>query len=120
MGKKYVLAKDTPMAKKGSEIEIYKDSMIFANEKLENEIRSHCLNRLNEKVEDALFRLLREGWIEEVKPLGIWVNEYKVVCGFDDKYGQAKESKKDALEDILSSNYIRTVHFIEAPEGETK
>ena len=117
MEKKYVLAKDTPTAKKGDKIQIDELS-VFVHNKWNGIECLFMINNPNNNVNAEIARLLKEGWIEEVNPLEIWVNKYKRSCGLDDKYGQARESKKDALENILSSNYIRTVHFIEAPEGE--
>ena len=122
MEKKYVLAKDTPLGKRGDPVFNHegRETFRFTDE--------NCYIKPNPKREAPIGNhfmgvrayLLRDGWIEEVKPVEIWVNEYKVVCGFDDKYGMARESKKATLENIVNGRYIRTVHFIEAPEGETK
>jgi len=108
MEKKYVLAKDTPTSKKGSEILEH-----FGTVCLLEQNYFHSISKGNETVQDALSRLLRDGWIEEVKPLEIWVNEYKMSDGFSNKFGVARSSKTEAF-DNRESAYIRTVHFIEA------
>jgi len=118
MEKKYVLAKDTPTAKKGTVIERL-GSTLYVRE-------NNCLYNVSlsgESLECEISRLLHEGWIEEVKPLEIWVNEYGgdvITVGGYFLGLHLYMSKKHALENAVSSNYIRTVHFIEAPEGETK
>ena len=113
MEKKYVLAKDTPTSKKGSEILEH-----FGTVCLLEQNYFHSISKGNETVQDALSRLLRDGWIEEVKPLEIWVNLYS-----EDKYPGIYGNMHDSLENAVQYRdsscipYIRTVHFIEAPDN---
>ncbi|HUX61295.1 MAG TPA: hypothetical protein VMV32_08275 [Ignavibacteriaceae bacterium] len=116
MEKKYVLAKDTPTAKKGTVIERL-GSTLYVRE-------NNCLYNVSlsgESLECEISRLLHEGWIEEVKPLEIWVNLYS-----EDKYPGIYGNMHDSLENAVQYRdsscipFIRTVHFIEAPEGESK
>jgi len=106
MEKKYVLAKDLPNVKRGNIIETLSDSSVFVRE----DDSLHTLNRSLEKKGNAIKRLLKDGWIEEVKPLEIWVNEYE-----HKRYGSGYLTKELALE-AQDPNCNRTVHFIEAIE----
>ena len=68
--KKYILKKDLPFAKAGTEVRIYTD--------LESEIDS--IDILDNRVEISNMsdkQLLNEGWIEEVKPREFYINKTK-------------------------------------------
>ena len=114
MEKKYVLAKDTPMGKKGSMINYSGiDVCVVTNGYY------HKISLLGENKGGAIARLLSEGWIEEVKPLEIWVNEYATPTQHPTEhlgeynYTDFKKAQEAAQ---YSGSYIRTVHFIEAEE----
>jgi len=122
MEKKYVLAKDTPTAKKGDKIQIDKLS-VFVHNKWNGIECLFMINNPYDNVNAEIARLLKEGWIKEVKPpkpLEIWVNEYSentITVGGYFLGLHLYVSEKHALENAVSSNYIRTVHFIEAPDN---
>ena len=118
MEKKYVLAKDTPTAKKGDKIQIDELS-VFVRNKWNGIECLFMINNPNNNVNAEIARLLKEGWIEEVKPLEIWVNEYTAPTRHLGEYVYPSLNKAQE-EARYSADYIRTVHFIEAPEGETK
>ena len=108
MEKKYVLAKDMPTAKKGTVIERL-GSTLYVRE-------NNCLYNVSlsgESLECGISRLLHEGWIEEVKPLEIWVNQYHYPRSLP--FGSPHGSEKEAMK-YIGAGFIRTVHFIEAIE----
>ena len=120
MEKKYVLAKDTPTAKKGDKIQIDELS-VFVHNKWNGIECLFMINNPNNNVNAEIARLLKEGWIEEVKPLEVWVNLYSE-DNHQGIYGNIHDSLENAVQyrDSCYIPFIRTVHFIEAPEGETK
>ena len=113
MEKKYVLGKDLPMAKKGEEVRFNEASLRF-------EVFDRGYSGEWVSFAPAILQnLLDEGWIEEVKPLEIWVNEYATPTQHPTEhlgeysYTDFKKAQEAAQ---YSGSYIRTVHFIEAEE----
>ena len=108
---KYVLKRDLPFAKAGKSLNFMKTS---------SDQENFYLNDRTFFVSDAGFqKLIDEGWIEEVKPLEIWVNEFSNPTRHLGEYNYP--TLKEAIEVArFSDNCGRTVHFIEVPEdGET-
>ena len=71
MSKKYILAKDLPFAKRGTEVNVSGDRIFVQRGKSKLEA---CIDALelwdstSENIQKELQRLIDEGWIEEVKP----------------------------------------------------
>ena len=119
--KKYVLAKDLPFAKKGdpiynfeSKTKISQNDLCYVQSLEEGGVcRFSGLHSIG-----YVSTLLRDGWIEEVKPqkpLEIWVNEFSIhniaTLGF------AFTSEEKAKADLQFCNdFIRTIHFIEVED----
>jgi hypothetical protein len=105
---KYRLKRDLPFAKAGEPVEVNEHGIRVSDKYIDQ-----FYHRVSQKKLDAeVQRLISEGWIEEVKPREIWVNEYKQ--GLLGSY--LFDSKESAEKSTAESGYIRTVKFVEVVE----
>ena len=81
MSKKYILAKDLPFAKRGTEVNVSGDRIFVQRGKSKLEA---CIDALelwdstSENIQKELQRLINEGWVEEAKP-----REFKLTLNKD-------------------------------------
>ena len=107
---KYRLKRDLPFAKAGDSVCLKIDTC-YSAQLITGFIKDpHHTIYLKDKSD--LENLISEGWIEEVKPREIWINEYKQ--GLLGSY--LFDSKESAEKSTAESGYIRTVKFVEVVE----
>src|SRR5690606_16475644 len=99
---------DLPFAKAGEPVEVNEHGIRVFDKYIDQYY--HRVSK--EKIDAEVQRLISEGWIEEVKPREIWVNEYA------DKLVSNMYYDKKTAEDSAHyfSGYIRTVKFVEVVE----
>ncbi len=117
--KKYVLAKDLPFARKGAKVGTNFRAVYVGDAEDLFTISSSTNNP-----ESELERMISEGWIEEIKPgkpLEIWVNQYELSANNNHLGTYNYSNLEEAIKESKSlSSYIRTIHFVEVPDGDIK
>ena len=106
---KYRLKRDLPFAKAGETVYAEEYGISVCDKRID---QLPNYRHTQDQVDAEVQRLISEGWIEEVKPREIWVNEYA------DKLVSNMYYDKKTAEDSAHyfSGYIRTVKFIEVVE----
>ena len=102
MSKKYILAKDLPFAKRGTEVNVSGDRIFVQRGKSKLEA---CIDALelwdstSENIQKELQRLIDEGWIEEVKPREWYEVERLMPNGIWAYESNRYDTEEDAISD---------------------
>ena len=119
MSKKYILAKDLPFAKRGTEVNVSGDRIFVQRGKSKLEA---CIDALelwdstSENIQKELQRLIDEGWIEEAKPREwfVGITDKNIPCYIGDDKPDAKLNQLNGF--LFMGENISTIKVREVLE----